>query len=91
MAAKAAMGNAKRKPMTITNIKAIMRKTMASHQNEPTGGRATCKENIIKTPDLAWVFDPYFYFGKNGGERFFWDFHCISLLGYAVISDKNLT
>jgi hypothetical protein len=51
MAAKAAMGNAKRKPMTITAIKAIMRKTIASHQNEPAGGRATCKENIGKTPD----------------------------------------
>jgi hypothetical protein len=51
MAAKAAMGNAKRKPMTTTAIKAIMRKTIASHQNESTGGRATCKENIKKTPN----------------------------------------
>ena len=32
MAAKAAMGNAKRKPRTITITKAIMRKTMASHR-----------------------------------------------------------
>ncbi len=45
------MGNAKRNPMTTTAIKAIMRKTIASHQNESTAGRATCKENIKKTPN----------------------------------------
>jgi hypothetical protein len=62
MAAKAAMGNAKRKPMTITAIKAIMRKTIASHQNEPAGGRATCKENIKKIPNLTCVSVLYIYF-----------------------------
>ena len=34
MAAKAAMGNANRKPIAITAIKAIARKTITSHQNE---------------------------------------------------------
>jgi hypothetical protein len=34
MAAKAAIGNANRKPITITAIKAIMRNTITSHQNE---------------------------------------------------------
>ena len=51
MAATAAMGNAKRNPITTTAIKAIMMKTIASHQNESTGERATCKENIDKTPN----------------------------------------
>jgi len=64
MAAKAAMGNAKRKPTTMTIIKAIMRNTMASHQNEPAGGRTTCKENIKKIPNLICVSVLYIYFLK---------------------------
>jgi hypothetical protein len=72
MPAKAAMGNAKRKPTTITTIKTIMRKTITSHQNEASDrdGIMICKGSIIKTPNLTRCSFHIFISEKNDGERF---------------------
>jgi len=67
IAAKAAMGNAKRKPMTTTTTKAIMRKTITSHQNEASvrAGIMTCRGNIIGTPNSNSLLVGYIF----GGEK----------------------
>ncbi len=65
------MGNANRNPITTTAIKAIMRKTITSHQKEASerDGIMICKGNIKKTPNLTASSFNIFISEKNDRQR----------------------